>query len=49
MVRYIDLEKVLFLDIETVPAVPQFDALDDDWKHLWEDKSGFFREREDIG
>lgn len=49
MVRYIDLEKVLFLDIETVPAVQQFDALDDDWKHLWEDKSRFFREREDIG
>lgn len=49
MVRYIDLEKVLFLDIETVPAVQQFDALDDDWKQLWEDKSRFFREREDIG
>lgn len=48
MVRYIDLEKVLFLDIETVPAVQQFDALDDDWKHLWEDKSRFFREREGI-
>jgi uncharacterized protein YprB with RNaseH-like and TPR domain len=49
MVRYIDLEKVLFLDIETVPAVQQFDALDNDWKKLWEDKSRFFREREDIG
>lgn len=48
MVRYVDLEKVLFLDIETVPAVQHFDALDDDWKHLWEDKSRFFREREEI-
>lgn len=48
MVHYIDLEKVLFLDIETVPAARQFDDLDDDWKHLWEEKSRFFRERDGL-
>jgi DNA polymerase elongation subunit (family B) len=48
MLRYVDLEKVLFLDIETVPAVHQFDALDTDWKKLWEDKSRFFRERDGV-
>lgn len=48
MIRNIDLEKVLFLDIETVPATQNFDDLDEDWKHLWEDKSRFFRERENI-
>lgn len=48
MLRFVDLEKVLFLDIETVPAVQQFDDLDDDWKKLWDDKSRFFRERDGI-
>jgi predicted PolB exonuclease-like 3'-5' exonuclease len=48
MIRYIDLEKVLFLDIETVPAVAAFDQLDDDWKQLWEEKSRFFRERDGL-
>ncbi len=48
MLRYVDLEKVLFLDIETVPAAQQFDTLDADWKKLWEDKSRFFRERDGI-
>jgi uncharacterized protein YprB with RNaseH-like and TPR domain len=48
MLRFVDLEKVLFLDIETVPAVQHFDTLDADWKKLWEDKSRFFRERDGI-
>jgi len=48
MLRYVDLEKVLFLDIETVPAVQQFDDLDADWKKLWDDKSRFFRERDGV-
>ncbi|MBI1267623.1 MAG: 3'-5' exonuclease [Cryomorphaceae bacterium] len=48
MLRYVDLENVLFLDIETVPAVAHFNDLDDDWKHLWEEKSRFFRERDEI-
>jgi DNA polymerase elongation subunit (family B) len=48
MIRYLDLEKVLFLDIETVPGVQQFNELDDDWKKLWDDKSRFFRERDGL-
>lgn len=31
-------EKILFLDIETVPAVGDFDELPERLKHLWEDK-----------
>ncbi|MFT4777572.1 MAG: hypothetical protein ACI923_000091 [Flavobacteriales bacterium] len=48
MLRYLDLENILFLDIETVPAVQHFDELDDDWKSLWESKSKYFREKDDI-
>ncbi len=48
MLRYIDLEKVLFLDIETVPGHRSFDELDEEWQHLWEEKSRFFRERDGI-
>ena len=32
-------EKVLFLDIETVPAVPSFSELSDDMQKFWERKS----------
>jgi predicted PolB exonuclease-like 3'-5' exonuclease len=38
MLHHIPLNKVLLLDIETVPAVPEFDQLDDDWKSLWTKK-----------
>lgn len=48
MLQHLDLEKVLFLDIETVPMHPGFEELDDDWKYLWEEKSRFFRERDGI-
>jgi predicted PolB exonuclease-like 3'-5' exonuclease len=39
----IALDKILFLDIETVPQYPDFDGLDDDFKYLWDKKSTFFR------
>ena len=39
MLEYIDLANVLFLDIETVPAVPSFDDLADHWKDLWKTKA----------
>jgi uncharacterized protein YprB with RNaseH-like and TPR domain len=33
------LENVLFLDIETVPAAPEFEELPDEMKKLWEKKA----------
>ena len=48
MIRHLDLENLLFLDIETVPANADFSELDDDWKKLWEEKSKYFRERDEI-
>ncbi|MDX9812184.1 MAG: 3'-5' exonuclease [Bacteroidales bacterium] len=36
-------EDILFLDIETVPAVPSFDMLEEHMKELWEKKSAQFR------
>ena len=37
--KQLDINKVLFLDIETVPALPNYKKLDDRWKKLWEKKS----------
>ncbi len=39
MLNNIKLQNVLFLDIETVPAVPNFDELNDKFKELWQKKS----------
>jgi 3'-5' exonuclease len=39
LLQNIDLNKVLFLDIETVPAEPSFSNLNPQWKKLWEKKS----------
>lgn len=38
MIHQINLTNLLVIDIETVPAVPGFQHLDDQWKVLWEDK-----------
>ena len=46
MIRHVDLEKVLFLDIETVPGAQNFSDLDEGWQSLWEDKSRYFREKD---
>lgn len=43
MLDTIHLQDILFLDIETVPASPDFESLDPDFKVFWEKKSGFFR------
>ena len=48
MLKHIDPEHILFLDIETVPAEEYFETLDEDWKQLWEDKTRFLRQREEI-
>ena len=42
MTENIALEKILFLDIETVSSVPDWNTLDDLGKELWEKKSRFW-------
>jgi uncharacterized protein YprB with RNaseH-like and TPR domain len=41
MLEQFNLEKILFLDIETTSAVKSFDDLSDDFKKHWEHKSNF--------
>ena len=40
------LEDILFLDIETVSGAPSFDAMNDEWKALFADKTRAERERD---
>ncbi|MDR0815530.1 MAG: 3'-5' exonuclease [Bacteroidales bacterium] len=49
MLEHINLEDILFLDIETVPQYPDFSLLDESSQHLWEEKtiSGSFRKKEE--
>ncbi len=35
------LNNILFLDIETVPQYPDYDALSSEWKELWTKKSAY--------
>lgn len=46
MLKRLNLENVLFLDIETVPEQPSFDILDDEKQLLWEQKSKYQRKDE---
>lgn len=39
MLEKIDIENVLFLDIETVPAVPDYKLLDERFRKLWNKKA----------
>lgn len=48
MLDQLDIEDVLFLDIETVSAERHFSDLDADFQSLWEAKSKFIREREEL-
>lgn len=43
MIKRINLEHILFLDIETVPQFEHFDELDDTSKTLWDLKSKYQR------
>jgi len=45
MLTHIPLEEILFLDLETVPAVPDFSQLDEEFQQLWTEKSRFIREK----
>lgn len=42
MLEQINLEKILFLDIETVAQQPDFESLNDDFKKHWEHKAMIF-------
>ncbi len=44
MLEKIKPENILFIDIETVPAVASFDELDPQFQALWEKKSKTFRD-----
>jgi len=46
MLHRINLEHILFLDIETVPLFENFDELDDTSKLLWEQKSKYQRKED---
>lgn len=39
MYNSLQLENILFLDIETVPAYPTYNDVPDDWKKLWDRKA----------
>ncbi|MDH7447303.1 3'-5' exonuclease [Aquimarina sp. 2201CG14-23] len=46
MLHKIDLEHILFLDIETVPEQEHFENLTDEMKYLWADKTKYQRKEE---
>lgn len=46
MLKRINLEHILFLDIETVPQHPNFEDLDDTAQELWELKTNYQRKDE---
>ena len=46
MIEKINLNNILFLDIETVPEEADFNTLDDEMKNLWEHKTQYQRKDE---
>lgn len=47
MLYNLDLEKILFLDIETVPMVQEYDMLPEKFKKLWDSKAEKIKRQED--
>ena len=41
MLKELNIEEVLFIDIETVPVVQRFESLPENWKKHWEHKMKF--------
>lgn len=41
MLDNLNIEEVLFIDIETVPIAPDFNQLSENWQKLWEHKMKF--------
>jgi predicted PolB exonuclease-like 3'-5' exonuclease len=48
MLQNIGLEQILFLDIETVPEVPEFEDLSEKKQKLWEKRSAYFRTADQL-
>lgn len=46
MLDNLNIENVLFLDIETAPAFPSYDELPDDFRKHWDRKTEFIRKEE---
>jgi len=47
MFNNLNLDKILFLDIETVPMVEEYDLLPEKFKALWDKKSHYLKKVED--
>ena len=47
MLNSYPIQHILFLDIETVPQKQRFDQLPEEWKALWEIKSGYLLKNRD--
>jgi 3'-5' exonuclease len=48
MLSEIDIQHILFLDIETVPQEQSFDQLSGKMQQLWEKKSSYFRSEGEV-
>jgi DNA polymerase elongation subunit (family B) len=48
MLAHINIDKILFLDIETVPAVYQYSDLKDETKELWSQKTRYIQNRDSL-
>jgi DNA polymerase elongation subunit (family B) len=48
MLAHIDIEQILFLDIETVPAVYQYGDLDEKTRELWSLKTRYIQSRDNL-
>jgi hypothetical protein len=46
MLDKINIENILFLDIETVPQYSDFDEVPKEFKQFWDKKSSYFRDEE---
>jgi len=46
MINPQQIQKILFLDIETVSEAPEFSELETDWQSLWAEKTRFQRQEE---
>ncbi len=47
MLYQLNIEKILFLDIETVPMVSDYDKLPEEFRKLWDKKAERIRQNED--
>ncbi len=47
MLQNLNLSNILFLDIETVPAEPEYDRLSEKMKKLWERKANYLKKTEE--